>query len=77
MRFIDLNDGSVSTLSQIHRDWLESHANGPDNTAPDSRTGIFETLMGTVNDRNALEIVSLIPRKTSMLIQRLRAQLLN
>ena len=77
MQFIDLNDHSVTTLSEIRRDWLESRTADPENTAPDFKTEIFEILMATVNGRNDLEIVGLTHRETDRLIQRLRAQLLN
>ena len=77
MTFKDLNDGRVYTLSQIRRDWQESRADDPENTAPDLKTEIFEILMATVNGRNDLEIANLTHRETDRLIQRLRAQLLN
>ena len=77
MQFIDLNDHSVTTLSEIRRDWLESRADDPENTAPDLKTELFEILMATVNGRNDLEIVGPTHRETDRLIQRLRAQLLN
>ena len=77
MQFIDLNDNSVTTLSEICRDWLESREADPENTAPDFKTEIIEILMATVNGRNDLEILGLTHRETDRLIQRLRAQLLN
>ena len=77
MQFIDLNDNSVTTLSEIRRDWADAHAEDPENTATDFRTEIFEILMATVNGRNDLEIANLTHRETDRLIQRLRAQLLN
>ena len=77
MQFIDLNDHSVATLAEIHRDWAAAHAVDPENTAADFKTEIFEILMATVNGRNDLEIAGLTHRETDRLIQRLRAQLLN
>ena len=77
MRFIDLDDHSVTTLSEIRRDWADAHAVDPENTAPDFKTEIFEILMATVNGRNDLDIAGLTHRETDRLIQRLRAQLLN
>ena len=77
MRFIDLNDKSITTLSEIRRDWADARADAPENTAPDFLTEIFEILMATVNGRNDLEIIGLTHRETDRLIQRLRAQLLN
>ena len=62
MRFIDLNDHSVTTLSEIRRDWAAAHAVDPENTAPDFKTEIFEILMATVNGRNDLEIAGLTHR---------------
>ena len=77
MQFIDLNNHSVVTLSEIRRDWLESRTADPENTATDFKTEIFEILMATVNGRNDLEIIGLTHRETDRLIQCLRAQLLN
>ena len=77
MHFIDLNDHSVVTLSEIRRDWADAHREDPENTAPDFLTEIFEILLATVNGRNDLEIAGLTHRETDRLIQRLRAQLLN
>ena len=77
MQFIDLNDNSVTTLSEIRRDWADPHAEDPENTAPDFKTEIFEILMATVNGRNDLEIVGPTHRESDRLIKRLRAQLLN
>jgi hypothetical protein len=77
VRFIDLNDNSVTTLSEIRRDWADSRADDPENTAPDFLTEIFEILMATVNGRNDLEIVGPTPREVNRLILKLRARLLN
>ena len=77
MQFMDLNDRSVCTLSQIKRDWETLRAEDAENTAPDFKTELFEILMATVNGRNDLEILGLTHRETDRLIQRLRAQLLN
>ena len=77
MTFKDLNDECVYTLSQIRRDWMESRAEDPENTAPDFKTELFEILMATVNGRNDLEIVGPTHRESDRLIKRLRAQLLN
>ena len=77
MQFIDLNDNSVTTLSQIHRDWANARDEDSENTAPNFLTEIFEILLATVNGRNDLEIIGLTHRETDRLIQRLHAQLLN
>ena len=77
MRFIDLNDKSITTLSEIRRDWADARADDPENTAPDFLTEIFAILMATVNGRNDLEVIGPTPRETDRLIQRLRARLLN
>jgi hypothetical protein len=74
MQFIDLNDNSVTTLSEIRREWADAHREDPENTAPDFKTEIFEILMATVNGRNDLEIIGMTPRETDSLIHRLRAQ---
>ena len=77
MKFFDLNDKSITTLSEIRRDWADAHAEDPENTAPDFLTEIFEILMSTVNGRNDLEIVGPTPREANRLILKLRARLLN
>lgn len=77
MKFVDLNDNSVITLSEIRKDWADARAEDPENTAPDFLTEIFEILVATVNGHNDLEIVGPTPRETDRLIQRLRARLLN
>ena len=77
MRFSDLNDKSITTFSEIRRDWADARADDPENTAPDFLTEIFEILMATVNGRNDLEIVGPTPREVNRLILKLRARLLN
>ncbi len=77
MKFFDLNDNSVTTLSEIRRDWADARAEDPENTAPDFLTEIFEILMATVNGRNDLEIVGPTPREVNRLILKLHARLLN
>ena len=77
MKFFDLNDNSVTTLSEIRRDWADARAEDLENTAPDFLTEIFEILMATVNGRNDLEIVGPTPREVNRLILKLRARLLN
>ena len=75
MRFIDLNDDRVYTLSDLHRDWAQFRQEDPDNHAASFRIELFEILMATVNGRNDLDISGMTPRETSNLILRLRAQL--
>ena len=75
MKFIDLNDNRVCTLSEIRRDWADAHTADPENTAPDFKTEIFEILMATVNGRNDLEIIGLTPREVSNYIIRLRSEI--
>ena len=75
MRFIDLNDDRVYTLSDLHRDWAQFRQEDPDNHAASFRIELFEILMATVNGRNDLDIIGMTPRETSNLILRLRAQL--
>ena len=75
MRFIDLNDDRVYTLSDLHRDWAQFRQEDPDNHAASFRIELFEILMATINGRNDLDIIGMTPRETSNLILRLRAQL--
>ncbi len=75
MKFMDLNDGSICTLSSMKKDWETFRAEDPENHAPDFKTEFFEILMATINGRNDLEIISPTPRETSSIILRLRAQL--
>ena len=77
MRFIDLNDDRVYTLSDLHTDWHAFRAEDPENHAPDFKTELFEILMATINGRNDLEILGMTHREISSLALRLRAQLLN
>ena len=75
MRFIDLNDDRVFTLSDLHRDWTQFRQEDPDNHAVSFRIEFFEILMATINGRNDLDIIGMTPKETSNLILRLRAQL--
>ena len=75
MRFIDLNDDRVFTLSDLHRDWTQFRQEDPDNHAATFRIEFFEILMATINGRNDLDIIGMTPKETSNLILRLRAQL--
>ena len=77
MRFIDLNDNRVYTLSDMYTDWQAFRAEDPENHAESFRIEFFEILMATINGRNDLDIIGMTPRETSNLILRLRAQLLN
>ena len=77
MKFIDLNDDRVYTLSDLHTDWQAFRAEDPENHAESFRIEFFEILMATINGRNDLDIIGMTPRETSNLILRLRAQLLN
>ena len=75
MRFIDLNDDRVFTMSDLHRDWTQFRQEDPDNHAASFRIEFFEILMATINGRNDLDIIGMTPKETSNLILRLRAQL--
>ena len=75
MRFIDLNDDRVFTMSDLHRDWAQFRQEDPDNHAASFRIELFEILMATINGRNDLEIAGMTHRETSNIILRLRNQL--
>ena len=77
MRFIDMNDDRVYTMSDLHRDWTQFRSEDPENHAASFRIELFEILMATINGRNDLDIIGMTSRETSNLILRLRAQLLN
>ncbi len=77
MKFIDLSDDRVYTLSEIRKDWEALREEDPDNYPSDFQTELFEILMATVNGRNDLEIVGPTPREVNRLILKLRARLLN
>ena len=77
MRFIDLNDSHIYTLTDLKKEWEELRAADPVNHAQDFKTELFEILMATVNGRNDMEIIGPTPREISNIIIRLRAQLLN
>ena len=75
MRFIDLNDDRVYTMSDLHSDWAQFREEDPDNHAASFRIEFFEILMATINGRNDFDILGLTPREVSNIILRLRAQL--
>ena len=75
MRFIDLNDDRVYTLSNLHTDWAQFLQEDPENHADSFRIEFFEILIATINGRNDLDILGLTPREISNIILRLRAQL--
>ena len=77
MRFIDLNDDSVYTMSDLHSDWAQFRQEDPENHADSFRIEFYEILMATINGRNDFDILGLTPREVSNIILRLRAQLLN
>ena len=77
MRFIDMNDDRVYTMSDLHRDWTQFRAEDPENHTESFQIEFFEILMATINGRNDLEILGLTHREVSDLTLRLRAQLLN
>ncbi|MBR6029404.1 MAG: hypothetical protein IKP40_09965 [Clostridia bacterium] len=76
MRFIDLNDGRVSTPASLKKEWELLRAEEPWNHAPGFRIELLEILLATVSGRNDLSIVGPTPRETVRYIQRLQAQLL-
>ena len=75
MRFIDLNDDRVFTLSDLHRDWTQFRTEDPENHAAGFRIEFFEILMATINGRNDLEITGLTHKEISNITLRLRALL--
>ena len=75
MRFIDLNDDRVFTMSDLHRDWTQFRAEDPENHADSFRIEFFEILMATINGRNDLEITGLTHKEISNITLRLRALL--
>ena len=77
MRFIDMNDERVYTMSDLHRDWTQFRSEDPENHAASFRIELFEILMATINGRNDLVITGLTHQEISNITLRLRAQLLN
>ena len=75
MRFIDLNDDRVYTLSDMHSDWAQFRQEDPENHADSFRIELFEILMATINGRNDLDILGLTPRETSNYIISLRSKI--
>ena len=75
MRFIDLNDDRVFTMSDLHRDWTQFRTEDPENHADSFRIEFFEILMATINGRNDLEITGLTHKEISNITLRLRALL--
>ena len=72
MRFVDLNDDSILTLSDLKAEWDSFRAGEPENHASDFKTELFEILMATINGRNDLEIAGPTPAGVSRIIERLR-----
>ena len=75
MRFIDLNDDRVFTMSDLHRDWTQFRTEDPENHAASFQIEFFEILMATINGRNDLEITGLTHKEISNITLRLRALL--
>ena len=75
MRFIDLNDDRVYTLSDLHSDWAQFRQEDPENHADSFRIEMFEILMATINGRNDLDIIGMTPRETSNYIIKLRSKI--
>ena len=75
MRFVDLNDDSVITLSDLKKEWKTMHTEDPYNHAQDFKTELLEIMMATVNGRNDLEIVGPTPSGVSHIIENLRKRI--
>ena len=65
MQFIDLNDGRIDTMLDIHRDWLAC------GVCASFRDEILETMLATINGRNDLEIIGLTNREINNIIVKL------
>ncbi len=77
MRFIDLNDGHIYTLSDLQKEWETLRAEDPENHAVCFQIEMLEILMATVNGRNDLHIIGMTPRETDRMILCLKARLQN
>lgn len=75
MRLYDMDTEAVYTLPELYNDWQDFRKEEPWNHAEDFKTEIFEVLMATVNGRNNLEIVDLVPKEISRLIRRIRKEI--
>lgn len=75
MRLYDMDTESVYTLPELYNDWQDFRKEEPWNHAEDFKTEIFEVLMATVNGRNNLEIIGLVPKEISRLIRRIRKEI--
>ena len=75
MKFIDLNDDRVYTITDLKKDWQEFRAEDPENHADRFKIEFFEILMATINGRNDLDIIGLTPREVSNYIIRLRSEI--
>ena len=61
MRFVDLDDGKVFTVPDLHRDWQVFKAEDPINHAETFKRELFEIIDATLRGRNDLEIICLTP----------------
>ena len=66
---------AIYTLPELYTDWNDFRKDDPWTHAEDFKTEIFELLMATVNGRNNLEILGLVPREIDKLIQRIRREI--
>ena len=77
MKFVDMNDDHVYTLSDLKADWETFRVEDPENHASDFTTEFFEILMATVNGRNDCRIVGPTPNEVGNYIDNLRTRIWN
>ena len=75
MMFCDLDSEHTYTLSEIYSEWKELKTEDPWNHSKHFMIEMFELLMATINGRNNLEIVGMMPREVNRLIIRIRTRL--
>ena len=75
MLFYDMDSEHTFTLPEVYSAWQELKEAEPWNHAEHFINEMFEIIMATINDRNNLEIVGMMPKEIDGLIQRIRKEL--
>ena len=77
MKFIDLNDDRIYTLTYLWKDWKAFREDDPINHAESFQIEMLEILMATINGRNDLQIIGMTPKEISRLTLKLLARFSN
>lgn len=75
MMFYDMDSEHTYTLPEVYSEWQELKEEDPWNHSEHFINEMFEIIMATINDRNNLEIVGMMPKEISGLVRRIRKEL--